>query len=52
MNKLKIGFIFGGTSTESYISIISATSTLKELDKKNMKYFQFILGKMENGINI
>ena len=45
MNKLKIGFIFGGTSTESYISIISATSTLKELDKEKYEIFPIYIGK-------
>ena len=45
MNKLKIGFIFGGTSSESDISVSSATSTLKELDKEKYEIFPIYIGK-------
>ena len=31
--KLKLGIIFGGMSTEHSISIVSATSIIKNLDK-------------------
>jgi D-alanine-D-alanine ligase-like ATP-grasp enzyme len=48
MNKLKLGVIFGGMSTEHDVSITSGTSVIKI----NTKYIQYILIKMENGLNI
>lgn len=34
MNKIKLGVIFGGTSTEHDVSIVSATSVIKNLNKE------------------
>ena len=33
MNKLKIGVIFGGMSTEHDVSVVSGTSVIKNLNK-------------------
>ena len=33
MGKLKLGVIFGGTSTEHDVSIVSGTSVIKNLNK-------------------
>ena len=38
----KIGVIFGGMSTENEVSIKSAKSVLKNLDKGYMKSIQYI----------
>lgn len=48
----KIGVIFGGMSTEHEVSISSGTSIISNLDKQNTKFYQYILAKVENGINI
>ena len=46
----KIGVIFGGMSTEHEVSISSGTSIISNLE--NTKFYQYILAKVENGINI
>ena len=45
MNKIKLGFIFGGPSTESDISLCSASDILKELDKEKYEIFPIYIGK-------
>lgn len=39
MNKLKLGVIFGGMSTEHDVSIVSATSVIKNLNKEKYEIF-------------
>ena len=45
MNKIKLGLIFGGTSTERDISVCSASTMLKELDKEKYELFPIYIGK-------
>ena len=45
MSKIKLGLIFGGTSTESDISVCSASSILRELDKEKYDLFPIYIGK-------
>lgn len=45
MNKKKLGFIFGGVSTESDISLYSAQIILKEIDKEKYEIFPIYIGK-------
>lgn len=52
MRKIKIGVIFGGMSTEHDVSIVSGTSVIQNLIKKNMKYIQYIYQKKVFGISI
>lgn len=47
MNKLKVGIIFGGKSGEHEVSIVSATSIYKALDKN--KYDVFLIGIDKDG---
>lgn len=47
MNKLKVGIIFGGKSGEHEVSIVSATSIYKALDKN--KYDVFLIGIDKEG---
>ena len=49
MNKLKIGVIFGGMSTEHDVSVVSGTSVIKKI---NMKSYQYILIKMVSGFHM
>ena len=35
--KIKVGVIFGGTTVEHEISIISAVQAMRHIDVKNMK---------------
>ena len=39
MAKIKLGVIFGGTSTEHDVSIVSGTSILRNLDKNKYEVF-------------
>ena len=48
MNKLKIGVIFGGKSTEHDVSIVSGSSVIKNLDKSKYDIFPIYIDK--NGI--
>ena len=45
MNKPKLGVIFGGTSTEHDVSIVSGTSVLKNLDKNKYQIFPIYINK-------
>lgn len=45
MNKIKLGVIFGGMSTENEVSVISGTSILKELDKEKYELFPIYIDK-------
>ncbi|MCC6138056.1 MAG: D-alanine--D-alanine ligase A, partial [Bdellovibrionaceae bacterium] len=47
MAKLKVGIIFGGKSGEHEVSIVSATSIYKSLDKN--KYEVFLIGIDKDG---
>ena len=47
MRKIKAGIIFGGRSGEHDISVISASSVVKEIDRANYKLFLF--GITRNG---
>lgn len=47
MSKLKVGIIFGGMSGEHEVSIVSATSIYKALDKN--KYDVFLIGIDKDG---
>ncbi len=45
MSKLKIGVIFGGMSTEHDVSVVSATSIIKNLDKEKYKIYPIYISK-------
>lgn len=45
MKKEKIGVIFGGMSTENEVSVVSANSILKNLDKSKYEIFPIYIGK-------
>lgn len=45
MNKLKIGVIFGGKSSEHGVSITSGTSVIKNLDKEKYEIFPIYIDK-------
>lgn len=44
-NKLKLGVIFGGMSTEHDVSIVSGTSVIKNLDKEKYEVFPIYIDK-------
>ncbi len=44
-NKIKIGVIFGGRSGEHEVSLVSASSVIKALDKKKYQIIQIGIGK-------
>ena len=46
----KLGVIFGGMSTENKVSCVSGASVIKNLNKENMKFIQYLQMKMENGL--
>lgn len=48
MNKLKIGIIFGGMSTEHSVSIVSGTSVIKNLDKNKYEIFPIYIDEDGN----
>ena len=52
MEKIKVGVIFGGQSTEHDASVVSGSSVIKNLNKKNMKFILFIYQKKANGFII
>ena len=43
VNKLKVGVIFGGMSTEHDVSIVSGTSVAKKLDTDKYDIFQIYI---------
>ena len=45
MKKEKLGVIFGGMSTENEVSVVSANSILKNLDKEKYEIFPIYIGK-------
>lgn len=45
MKKIKLGIIFGGMSTENEVSVISAQSILKNLDREKYEIFPIYIGK-------
>ncbi len=45
MKKIKLGIIFGGMSTENEVSVISAQSILKNLDRGKYEIFPIYIGK-------
>lgn len=45
MQKTKLGVIFGGMSTENEVSVVSASSILKNLDKEKYEIFPIYIGK-------
>lgn len=45
MSKIKLGLIFGGMSTENEVSVVSANSILKNLDKEKYNVFPIYIDK-------
>lgn len=45
MSKTKLGVIFGGMSTENEVSVVSANSILKNLDREKYEIFPIYIGK-------
>lgn len=45
MEKLKLGVIFGGTSTEHDVSIVSGTSVIKNLNKNKYQVYPIYINK-------
>ena len=45
MNKLKLGVVFGGMSTEHDVSITSGTSVIKNLDKEKYEIYPIYIDK-------
>ena len=45
MEKIKLGVIFGGTSTEHDVSIVSGTSVLRNLDKEKYEIYPIYIDK-------
>lgn len=45
MQKTKLGVIFGGMSTENEVSVVSAGSILKNLDREKYEIFPIYIGK-------
>ena len=52
MNKIRLGVIFGGMSTENEVSCVSGTSIIKHLDKDKYDIFPIYIDKVENWYNI
>lgn len=48
MQKLKLGVVFGGMSTENEVSVVSANSILKNLDRTKYEIFPIYIGKDGN----
>lgn len=48
MNKIKLGVIFGGMSTENEVSCISGASVIKHLNKEKYKIFPIYIDKIGN----
>lgn len=45
MGKIKLGVIFGGTSTEHEVSIVSGTSVIKNLNKEKYEIYPIYINK-------
>ena len=45
MNKLKVGVIFGGMSTEHDVSVVSGTSVIKNLNKDKYEIIPIYINK-------
>lgn len=45
MQKIKLGVIFGGMSTENEVSVVSSNSILKNLDREKYQIFPIYIGK-------
>ena len=45
MNKIKLGVVFGGQSTEHDVSIVSGTSVIQNLNKEKYEIFPIYIGK-------
>ncbi len=45
MNKLKVGIVFGGMSTEHDVSMVSGTSVIKNLDKEKYEIFPIYINQ-------
>lgn len=45
MNKIKLGVIFGGMSTENEVSVVSATSILNNLDRQKYEIYPIYISK-------
>lgn len=48
MKKIKLGVVYGGTSTEHEVSIKSATSVIENLDKEKYEIFDIYIDKQGN----
>ena len=48
MGKIKLGVIFGGMSTENEVSVVSANSILKNLDREKYEVFPIYIDKKGN----
>ena len=48
MNKLKLGVVFGGMSTEHDVSIVSATSVIESLNKEKYDIYPIYIDKSGN----
>ena len=48
MSKMKLAVIFGGTSTEHDVSIVSGTSIIKNLNKEKYEIYPIYIGKEGN----
>ena len=45
MEKIKVGVIFGGMSTENEVSVLSAGSILGNIDRKKFEVFPIYIDK-------
>ena len=52
MEKERLGVIFGGMSTENEVSVVSANSVIKNLDREKYEIYPIYIDKMEFGMNI
>lgn len=52
MNKIKLGVIFGGMSTENEVSCVSGTSVIKHLNKEKYEIFPIYIDKVGNWYQI
>ena len=51
MNKIKLGIIYGGMSTEHEVSINSAKSIIENLDKNKYEIFKIYINKNGEWLN-
>ena len=51
MSKLKLAVIFGGTSTEHDVSMVSATSVIQNLNKEKYEIYPTYIDKEGNWHN-